>query len=481
MRYRAMALVVLVLLPLGLGAVAVTSDGPVHADPTFASLQPPTLPFVPTQGFLNATWFCAGVPISEGGAGGDVVVVNPGETPMKGSYTVFSDTKGVAAVTGTFAVEPRSTWTLAVEGATTGTDYLSAMVEITGGGGVVEQRADHEQGSAVSPCSNSTSSTWYFADNYTLNDSENSLVITNPYPDDAIIDVLAVNPQGSYSAQNLQGIAVRGQSVLVIAQRLMPKEESVLAFSVVARRGRVVVARSQRYRGERLGFTNTLGAPSTSTDWYFADGEKSDDVRFERYTIYNPNDRDVTVAAVALGVPSDDPNFINLREDTIGPGGVVSFTTAEWDGLPTGRHHMAFSSESDLGVVVERAITRTAGDGYVTTVCFGAPTPFSQYYRWTMGIGTDLAVDGVLIVANLGLYDGTVTVKALGPGGEAAIPGLEAVALPANGVLSIAIPQLEAALGVPLVVEADQPIVVERELPRGADLRGRSASLALPG
>ena len=49
--------------------------------------------------------------------------------------------------------------------------YLSAMVEINGGGGFVEQRADTPYGSAVSPCSNSTSSEWDFADNYTLNDS----------------------------------------------------------------------------------------------------------------------------------------------------------------------------------------------------------------------------------------------------------------------------------------------------------------------
>ena len=66
--------------------------------------------------------------------------------------------------------------------------YLSAMVEITGGGGFVEQQADHPDGSAVSPCSNSTSGTWYFADNYTLNDSKEDLVITNPFPDDAIVD-----------------------------------------------------------------------------------------------------------------------------------------------------------------------------------------------------------------------------------------------------------------------------------------------------
>jgi hypothetical protein len=49
------------------------------------------------------------------------------------------------------------------------------------------------------------------------------------------------------------------------------------------------------------------------------------------------------------------------------------------------------------------------------------------------------------------------------------------------GVIAIAIPDNAAALGVPLIVESTNRIVVERALPRGGDLRGRSASLALPG
>ena len=60
-------------------------------------------------------------------------------------------------------------------------------------------------------------------------------------------------------------------------------------------------------------------------------------------------------------------------------------------------------------------------------------------------------------------------------------PGLEELVLPASGTLAIAIPQDAAALGVPLVVESTNRIIVERSLPRAADLRGRSASLALPG
>jgi hypothetical protein len=98
-----------------------------------------------------------------------------------------------------------------------------------------------------------------------------------------------------------------------------------------------------------------------------------------------------------------------------------------------------------------------------------------------MAIGTDLAVDNVLVVMNLDFLDGTVTVKALGPGGEVPVPGLEALVLPKSGIITVAIPDQAAALGVPLIVESTQRIVVERLLPRGGDLPGRSGSLALPG
>ena len=67
--------------------------------------------------------------------------------------------------------------------------FISAMVEIYGGGGFVEQRADSASGSAVSPCSNSTSSTWYFADGYTVEGSKEDLVITNPFPSNAIVSI----------------------------------------------------------------------------------------------------------------------------------------------------------------------------------------------------------------------------------------------------------------------------------------------------
>jgi hypothetical protein len=211
-----------------------------------------------------------------------------------------------------------------------------------------------------------------------------------------------------------------------------------------------------------------LGAPSLSDEYWFADGERTDGV-FERYSIYNPTDREVMVRPVFLGVTSE--TFTNDLELAVPAGEVVSLSVADVADLPAGPHGAFFGADAP-SIVVERAIT---------TVVMGAPTVFSGYSRWSMAIGTTLAVDGVLAVLNLDGLDATVTVKAIGPGGEVPIAGLVDVVIPAGGVARLAIPDDPAALGVPLVVESSGRIVVERLLPRGAGLRGRSGSLAMPG
>jgi hypothetical protein len=487
-RRRSVVLVAVVLLPAIGGVAALATRGGGAAElPMFASPAAPSPPYVPARDLLSATWFCAGVPmvdrgVGDRGLGGVVVVANPGDTPLNALVTVFTTEEGVLPIEQEVQVEARSTAELNLATVQPDGDYVAAMVEIAGGGGFVEQRADHADGSAVSPCSNSTSDEWFLADNYTLNDSNEDLIIVNPYPDIAIVDVTFASRDARRSPQELQGMPVQGRSIRVVSEEFMPKDEAILAADVRASRGRIVVARAQRYVGERRGFSLTLAAPAASPEWWFADGEKSDAVAFERYSIYNPGDRDVTVDVAVLGITDAPNDFVPIRSDVVPAGQVVSFTTKEFENMPEGRHYLTFSTQSEAGIVVERGITRTVGDtGVVTAVSLGAPQVFLGYMRWSMAIGTSEPVTQMLIVANLDFVDGTVTVKSIGPGGEQPIPGLEGIELPASGVIAIDIPDDVAALGLPLIVESTNRIIVERSLPRASDRLGRSGSLALPG
>jgi len=482
MSHRLVAIGVAVVLPVALLGVAVMGDSPPSVQPSFANLGSPSMPFVPYQGFINSTWFCAGVPVGGDGLGGSVTVANPTDVPLTGQLTVFTDAADTLKVEQRFEVPARDTVNLDLEAVQPAGTYVAAMVEIAGGGGFVEQQADHPDGSAVSPCSNSTSSSWYFADNYTLNGSTEDIVITNPFPDDAIVDFRFGNPAGTTTSQRLLGVPIPGHSVLVVSQEFFLKDEAVLGMSVVASRGRIVAGRAQRYLGERQGFGMTLGSPSASLTWTFADGE-NDGTNFERYSIYNPSDEEAVIQPTFLGVNSE--TYVPPDPIIIPSGQVASLNIVDVEGLPAGRHGAVFESQNGTPVVVERAITRKTDDGFITSVVRGVDeffaSPLTGYFRWSMAIGSELAVADVLVVLNVSGTDATVAVKALGPGGELDIPGLEAVPLAANSVVAIAIPDVAAALGVPLIVVGTQPIVVERLLPRGDGLRGRSGSLALPG
>lgn len=454
-------------------------------DPAFTFLGRPTMPFVPAGQFVTSSWFCPGVPAGEEGVGGRVVVTNPSDEPLAGRITVYTTTDDAAAVEQRLTIPARSSQSIVLADLQTTGSFLSAVVEINGGGGFVEQEATHPAGNAVAACSNAASSTWYFADGFTVDDSVERLVVTNPYPSAASIDIGFVTKDGKRNPGRLQGVPVPAHSVRVID--FGAKDEPILAAQVIASRGRVVVGRTQHFvGGGRLGYTMSLGAPSLASQYYFADGETGDGIT-EEYRIFNPTDANVTVDAVFLGAEATAATgtdgtiggaFVNQVSIEVARGGYATLSTAEVEGLPVGRHGTVFSTFAGDSIVVERILTRPAGDSVATTVVMGSPSVLAST-RWSGGIGSSLAVDGVFVVLNVDLVDTTVSVSTLGPAGFVPVPGLEAVPLAAGSVIAIDVP--EEAVGRPFRIESSQRIYVERLLPRSDALRGRSGSFALAG
>lgn len=474
-RWRTPAIVVVLLATIGL--ILAGASRPEPLTPVFASLGAPTTPFVPQLDFITSSWFCPGVPVGGQGTGGAVVVANPGDTPLSGQVTAFTD-GGAAPVTQSLQVEPRATATVDIATMQTGGTYVAALVEISGGGGFVEQRADDPLGSAVAPCSNATSSSWYFADGYTKDASTEDIVITNPFPDVAIVNFDVATAEGSRKPSTLQGFPVPGHSVTVVKLDGIVRDDDAVAVGISSTRGRVVVGRAQRYAGAgRTGFTMNLGAPSLSDQAYFADGETGQGIG-ERYSVYNGSGSDITVQAVFLGVPIDAA-FPNDTQITVSAGDVETLDTSQVQGLPAGRHGVVFSTTSPSSMVVERALSRPAGDGIATTVVLGQP-PRAAGERWSMAISSDLAVENTIVVLNVDNQDALVTVRSLGPGGAVVVPGMENLTVGKNQSVALTIAD-PASLGRPLVVESSSRIYVERLLPRSKDLRGRSGSFALPG
>jgi hypothetical protein len=460
------------------GLVLATRSDPATTAPSFASLETPWMPALPAEAALTSTWFCPGVPASgEEGTGGEFVVSNAGPETVTSRVTLLG-AEGQATVR---ALEVPAHGQVVVEAADALTaPYVGAVVEIDGGGGLVEQRATQEAGSSVAPCTTSTSSEWYFAEGFTAGDSVEQLVLMNPFDRTVIVDVGIATAQGSL--EPLEGHPIPPQSVEVIdVSTIAARDEQQVAARIEAHGGASLVAgRAQRYDGGgRLGYTMTLGAPVARSQWWFANGLKGEGIT-QRFSIYNPTDEDVQVQPLYLGITTDTPVLVDPI--TVPAGEVVTYSSDAVDGLPDGRHAILFDSQ-DVGqpFVVERAITRTIEGVPTTSVLLGGMPRDDAFVptAWTLAIGPGEPTEDALIVYNTTNAAGTVTVQAVTPDGLQNVPGLDAVTLPAAGIATI--PLADAAVAdTQLVIQATAPVFVERSLPREPGARGRSAAWAVP-
>jgi hypothetical protein len=426
---------------------------------------------------VTTTWYCPGVPASDPTVGGKFVISNPTDVPLSGRIT-FLGPEGTTPVTQPLSAPARDRLSIDAESVMTAS-YVAAVVEIDGGEGMVEQQALFPAGNAVVSCTTETSPKWYFADGWTAEGSTEQLVIANPYEDTVTFDVAFFTKNGVKREPGpFQGASINPHSVRVIDVAGSGfTDEQIIGVQVVASRGRLLVERAEHsIGGGRLGYNLTMGAPAPSEQLWFVEGENGPDIH-EQYVIFNPTSDDAAVDLVVLGVPVTT-GYVAPDSIAVPAGEVVTFDTSSITGLPAGPHSIVFSTLAAPSVVIERVLTKPSGGGPVTTVVMGM-TPEFVVPRWYLPIGVDEATDAAIVVYNPDQAAKTVALKAVGPGGEVAVPGLDAIELPAGGIATIPLTD-PSVFGKTLVVEGTGRIFVERKLPRGNNLAGRSGSWALP-
>ncbi|MEM9517494.1 MAG: DUF5719 family protein [Actinomycetota bacterium] len=480
MSRRALPALVVVILAVA-SIVIVGRTAPAETDPVFSTPAGDWMPSVTETDALTGSWFCPGVPTSgEDGVGGEVVVANRDGDPLNGRFTVLTPDGPVAAQD--IAVEPWSTSTIDVDAFANG-EFASVVVETEGGRGLVEQRAIHPAGDSVAPCANDASDTWYLADGFTVDGSVATLLVTNPYDEPATARLRFATQSGEFTPGSFQGFVIEPQSVEVIRLAEGVLNEPVIAVELVTESGRVVLGRAQHYLGGgRLGYDVSLAAPALRDQWWFADGEVGEGTS-ETFSVYNPTDDDVTVDVVFLGVPIE-ANFGDVEPIEVPARSVVVYDpSSEEDGatLPDGRHAVVFSTLSEPSIVVERVLTRPAGDSVATSVVLGAPPRLDGFVanRWHVGIGPAEPTPGALVIYNVDNGDGTITVRAVGPGGPVEIDGLTDIPIGAAAVIAVDLDAADA-LDRELIIDATNRVFVERRLPRGNGLDGTSGSWAIP-
>ncbi|MEO8162768.1 MAG: DUF5719 family protein [Ilumatobacteraceae bacterium] len=480
--------ILVLVLVLGATGALITfdvtqSETSVTSTATGATNESHAVPIIGTESRLTTSWYCPGVPANDLGITGNIVVSNSSDSDISGTITFFSDIQ--PPVLSAISIPALSS--ISVD-AIAGSDstFVSAMVEINGGVGSVEQQITHPAGDSVALCANSPASEWFFADGFTGADSIEQIVLTNPYSDSTVVDISFVTLETKREPANLQGYVLLPQSVTILSMAEQgARNEKVVAVSVRASSGRLVAGRSQHYLGQgRLGYSMTLGASSTSAQWWFPDGEKNANIA-EQLVIFNPGETDRTLSVLFI-TSGEAASSLEPATITAPAGRVVTLNTASLPSLPSGRYGILVATVSvptDLGIlspdqiVVEQVINRSDGNKVGTSVVLGIPAAAAST-TWVAASGTTAGLEDTIVVLNTTSNAATISVLSVGPAGAVALSGLDAVAVPASGLTLISVP-----IGLPigeLIFRATSPVIVQRLLSRGHDLVGRVAVMALP-
>lgn len=467
-----------VVVVAAIAAIVATARTRVEADvAVFGSAASGWMPYAPDGSGLTETWFCPGVPatgVDE--VGGAVVIANRNEERMVGTILLFNDDSENARLE--LAVDGWSSATVDLDALLPG-GVVGAVIEVDGGGAVVEQQSFHPGGDSVTACANATSDTWYLADGFTVDGSLDQVVLANPYEQTVVADLEFATREGFRRPTSYQGLTVPPQSVRVIdlgAPGAGAQNEPILAVSVTASRGRLVVGRFQRFLGGgRLGTQVSMASPELRDQWWFADGAKGPGID-ERFSIYNPTGDAVEVDVLFIGIES--PVVIDPIE--VPPRAVRTFDPGPLGDLAVGRHATVFATQAEPTIVVERAVTRTIDDTVATSVVHGA-TPRQDGHvstTWHLAAGPPVPTTEAVVVYNADNSAGLVSVFAVGSSGPVPVADLQELELAPASIVAIDLTD-PVTVGRELIISSTTRVFVERSYPTG---RGdtRTSSWAVP-
>jgi hypothetical protein len=293
----------LVLIPALLIAAALVGRGDDAADAEVAAVevQPEAYgPVVAGPDSLGAFWFCSGgTGVAGAAADHHVTAINTTDASRVVTLTVYgsraADSEPPEPVTRqqTLTAYGRAQWRL---GDLVAADYVSATVEIDGGGVVVERRVSGPQGAAAGPCSSTASPNWSVPVGGTDTTAANALrreilVFFNPFPADAVLDARFSTETGQRETDTFRGFVVPGRGVVAVDLSFANVTVSPeVTAEITARTGRVVVDRLQFYAEPEIsGLALSTGVPTTSSSWVFPAGELGA-TRREALVVANPGD-----------------------------------------------------------------------------------------------------------------------------------------------------------------------------------------------
>ena len=484
---------VLVLIALAIAALVVVDRSSTSRVSTHAQEVAALMPVASGEGALSSAFYCAGGAATTGATfDTTLAIANPGATDAKVIVTVYpaaltGDAAGTAAVATLKPVRRPF-----VVGARTRADvhladiqaspFAAALVETNDADIAVERRVASADRSSTSssPCASSASNSWYLPTGTTTRDARELLAVFNPFPAPAVVDVTFQTSDGFRNPPELQGFPIPGGQLRMLDISQSAPRIAQLAGTVSVRTGRVVVDRLQSFDGSDSnhppGLAATLGAPAPSPVWTFGTGEVADGLN-ETITVMNPGATDVQAQ---LEVVFDDPatnGAVDPIPVAIPARGYAQVAMRDQTRVPPNvEHSVTVRSLGGGDVIAERVMTAAAPDshrGFAPSL--GAPLVAS---RWLLADGR--AVPGqigeyVMVVNPDPQAIARVRITGLLGGSATPIDGLQDVEVAPGGRITVQLAQHISNDNLPVLVEADRNVVVERGLYAG---KGKGISLA---
>jgi hypothetical protein len=456
---RVPALIALILVFAG--AVVVQQRATSTTTLARAHREPIDGPSVPNRGAISAAWYCAeGTSTTDGRATETVIIGNLAKHPIDVQLSVMAGEEG--AKERSFTVDTLAQRRIRVA------DVLESaepgvVVEVFGGQAVVEHELRGNDDVAVGPCTRQASAHWYLADGSTDRGAESWLALFNPFGDDAIVDVRFLTDGGVQTPEQGQALVVPRRSRVSLAIHDLVRRQPDVAIEVVARAGRVVAEQSQRFDGTdtRKGIAVSLGVTGAAPRWRVPSGSAE-----------QGSSQSVSVANFGQRPTRVDVQVVNERGTAGQPeqidvpgGGVVRVDLS--DKVATGTSY-AIDVKSDGGVpIVVEAFGAWATPSPVTGVA-STPASVTTARRWAFAVGRlDDDQDAVISVWNVGKRPITVQLYAYTAGDPNSPTSAPAAAVPPGERASFSLAERDIRPDQVLVIGADGPVVVGRQVTGG--------------
>ncbi len=270
--FRVPGLVVVIGLLVG----AVLIDQGISEETVAEATEVAAVSAVADASALSSTWFCAAATEANGLADSEIVIANTALEPARAIVSLFEGSSeaiiDAPVIEQQIELPAMAIESLRLADLSPDSDNLSVAVEVDSGGVLVDKISSGPTGVARTACASEASTEWVVTSGSTVPGSSLQLVVFNPFPDFATVDIDFVSEVGTRTPEDLIGLTIPSRASRVVdVSEVVASSETITSF-VRVRSGRVVVEGIQSFDGDGApqGLSVISGAPTPASEWTFA-------------------------------------------------------------------------------------------------------------------------------------------------------------------------------------------------------------------